>query len=67
MPKLAGIAALVIGALLLFYGLNERHSLGSRMKEVLTGSPTDHSTLLIISGVVCAVVGAGLLAMRPKT
>ena len=66
MTKIAAIAALVLGAVLLFYGVNEKNSFGSRVKELFTGSPTDHSTLLIACGAVCAAVGVGLFVFRKK-
>ena len=67
MSKILAIAALVLGAVLLFYGINEKNSFGSRVKEVFTGSPTDHSTLLIATGAACAAIGVGLFVFGKKS
>jgi hypothetical protein len=62
--KAIGIAMLVIGAILLIYGINASDSLGSEVKEVFTGAPTDQSIWLIVGGVLLAVLGLVAVA-RP--
>lgn len=57
MNKLLSIAILVVGIILLIYGLNAGDSLASEAKEVVTGTPTDKSMILIIVGVVGIIVG----------
>lgn len=66
MMKALGIAGVLIGALLLFYGLKERDSLQSQVKEVVTGSPTDHSMLLLTGGGGLVALGLGLLVFGKK-
>jgi hypothetical protein len=66
MMKIAGLGAIVLGAVLLFYGLTERQSLTSQVKEVFTGTPTDHSVLLIASGGGLVAVGLGLAVFGKK-
>jgi hypothetical protein len=62
--KAVGIAMLVVGAVLLIYGINASDSLGSEVKEVFTGTPTDKSIWLIVGGVLLGVLGLVALA-RP--
>ena len=52
-----GIALLVGGVILLFFGFNESESFASEVSEVFTGSPTDRSIWMIVLGSVTAVVG----------
>lgn len=67
MPKILGLGALVIGAILLFYGLSERDSVTSQVKEAFTGSPTNNSVLLMASGGGLAVIGLGLLVLGKRS
>lgn len=57
MNKPLSIALLIIGIVLLLYGINAQDSLASNTKEVLTGTPTDKSMWLIILGVIGIIVG----------
>lgn len=59
-----GIALLVGGAVLLFFGLNASQSFASDVSEAFTGSPTDRSMWMLVSGSV-AVVAGGLMAFVP--
>lgn len=52
-----GIALLVGGVILLFFGFNESQSFASEVTEVFTGSPTDRSMWMIVLGSVTAVAG----------
>ena len=57
MNKPLSIAILVIGVILLIYGLSAGDSIASNVKESVTGTPTDKSLWLIIGGVLGIVVG----------
>ncbi|HEX2861932.1 MAG TPA: DUF3185 family protein [Lacunisphaera sp.] len=57
MNKTLYIAILVVGVILLLFGLNAQDSLVSSTKEAVTGTPTDKSMGLIICGVVGIVIG----------
>lgn len=61
MNKAIGIALLVVGVILLVWGVNASDSIGSELSETFTGSPTDKSIWLIIGGVVSGITGLGLL------
>jgi len=57
MNKAASIAILVVGVILLIFGINAHDSLASSAKEVVTGTPTDRSMWLIILGVIGIIIG----------
>ncbi len=57
MSKPVSIALLIIGVVLLLYGLSAGDSLASEAKEAFTGTPTDKSLFLIIAGIIGIVVG----------
>lgn len=59
-----GIALLVGGVVLLVFGLNASQSFASDVSEAFTGSPTDRSMWLLVSGAV-AVVAGGLMTLGP--
>jgi hypothetical protein len=63
MNKPIAIALLIVGIVLLVYGINAHDSIASSTKEALTGTPTDKSMWLIILGIVGIVTG-GLGALR---
>ena len=57
-----GIALLVAGAVLVYFGYPASQSLGEQVHETFTGRFTDSTTWYFVFGVVAAV--AGLLVMR---
>ncbi len=57
MGKLIGIALLVVGALLLYWGYQTHESVGSQVTELVTGSPSDRSMWLLLGGAGCVIVG----------
>lgn len=59
-----GLALLVGGLILLYFGMNESQSFASDMSEMMTGSPTDRSVWMLVAGGAAAVVG-GFLAFVP--
>ena len=61
MQKILGIAALVGGAILLYFGYTEYNSHASQLTEMVTGNPTDDAKYLLIGGAVAVIVGLGLL------
>ena len=65
MSKIPSIAFLIIGALLLIYGVNASESVSSSVTEAVTGAPSNKSIWLIALGVLGLVTGgAGLLFRR---
>lgn len=62
--KAIGIALLVVGVILLIFGLNASESIGSEVKEAFTGTPTDKSLWLIVGGSLLGVLGL-VAVLRP--
>jgi hypothetical protein len=58
MPQRAiGVALLVVGAILLVYGINASDSIGSEISEFFSGSPTDKTVWFLIGGAAALIVG----------
>lgn len=64
MSKSIALAVLVVGAVLLVWGINAYNSTGSEVTEALTGAPTDKSIWLIALGALGAIAGAVSLFRR---
>jgi hypothetical protein len=62
--KIAGIALLVLGLGLAYWGYQESSGLGSQMNELVSGSPGDNVMIKYIGGAVSAAVGAFLLVKK---
>ena len=62
MNRIVFVAILVIGVVLLVFGINAHDSIASNAKEAVTGTPTDKSIWLIVLGIAGIIVG-GLGAM----
>jgi LPXTG-motif cell wall-anchored protein len=63
MQSVGGIALLVVGVVLIIFGMNASASLGSRLSELFTGAPSDRTIWLLIAGVAAAVIGLGMLLL----
>ncbi|MDX2185831.1 MAG: DUF3185 family protein [Opitutaceae bacterium] len=57
MNKFTSLALLIVGIILLFFGLNAADSVTSEISEATTGTPTDKSMWLIILGVIALISG----------
>lgn len=57
MNKALSIALLIVGVVLLVFGINAHDSLASSAKEAVTGAPTDKSIWLIVLGLIGIIVG----------
>ncbi|MCS4307174.1 multisubunit Na+/H+ antiporter MnhB subunit [Rheinheimera pacifica] len=64
MNKILGLAILVAGIILLYFGYNEYNSAASQVTEVVTGSPTDNAIWFLIGGAIAAIVGLGVLLKK---
>ena len=62
MNKPISLILLIVGIVLIIYGVSAADSFGSDLSRFFTGSPTDKTIWLLIGGVVAAIVGAGGLA-----
>ena len=57
MNKPVAGALLVVGVLLLVFGVQASHSAASTVTKAFAGAPTDKAIWLIASGVVASVLG----------
>ncbi len=64
MTKIPAIALLVVGVILLVYGLNASNSFSSSVTQAVSGTPTDKSIWLIAVGVIGIVAGGVGLFFR---
>jgi hypothetical protein len=67
MNKTIGAAILVVGVILLFFGLSAGDSFASEFKEAITGNPTDRVIWLVVGGAALAVAGIVTLARSGRT
>jgi len=57
MNKPASIVLLVVGLILIGFGIQANHSLGSGVSRFFTGAPTDKTLWLLLGGAAAAVAG----------
>jgi hypothetical protein len=57
MNRIASIALLVGGVVLMIIGINATNSFSSDVSKFFTGSPTDKAVWMLIGGIVAAIVG----------
>jgi hypothetical protein len=60
MNKAIGLALLVVGIVLIVYGINASNSVSSNVSQTLTGAPTNKTMWLLIGGIASTIVGAVL-------
>lgn len=65
MNKGIGIALIVVGVILVVYGLNASDSAGSSISRFFTGAPTNRTLWLLLGGIGSAIVGA-VMTFRPS-
>lgn len=64
--KLAALVLVVVGGILLYFGYTASESALEAVTETVTGRYTDQTTMYLIGGAACAVVGVGLLLFGKK-
>ena len=64
--KSLGLVLLVIGAILLYFGLTATDSLVEQGVEAVTGRYTDNTMWYLIGGGIAAAAGLGLLVFGKK-
>ncbi len=64
--KLAALVLIVVGGILLYFGYNASLSALESFTETVTGRYSDQTTLYLIGGAACAVLGVGLLLFGKK-
>ena len=66
MNKIASLALLAGGIVLIVIGTNATNSFGSDVSRFFTGSPTDKAVWMLIGGIVASVVGLATLLLSQK-
>ena len=66
MNKIASLALLAGGIVLIVIGINATNSFGSDVSRFFTGSPTDKAVWMLIGGIVASVVGLATLLLSQK-
>jgi len=64
--KLAALVLIVVGGGLLYFGYSASESALESVTETVTGRFSDRTTMYLIGGAACAVVGASLLLFGKK-
>lgn len=59
--SMIGVALLVGGLILLFFGFNATQSAGEEISEALTGRYSDNTMFYLIGGGIAAALGAVML------
>jgi len=67
MPKIASLAILIVGVILLVYGLDAHGSVSSSISQAVSGTPTNKSIWLIALGSIGIVVGGFGCIFRSST
>lgn len=67
MNRPVSLALLVVGIILVIYGISASDSIGSQFSELFTGAPTDKAIWLLIGGAVAAIVGLAGVMRGSKT
>lgn len=62
--QIVGLALLVVGAILLYFGYQASQSMGEQVVESFTGRFTDSTTWYFVLGAVAVVVGLGLTVFK---
>jgi len=66
MNKGLSVGLLVVGILLIVWGVNASESFSSDVSRLFTGSPTDKAVWLLVTGIVAAIFGLFGLLRSPK-
>jgi hypothetical protein len=57
MNKPISIALLVVGIVLVIFGINATNSVSSDVSRLFTGSPTDKAVWMLIGGMAASIIG----------
>ena len=66
MNKIASLALLAGGLVLIIMGINATNSFSSDVSRFFTGSPTDKAVWMLIGGIVAAVGGLAMTLRSSK-
>ena len=60
-PRVFAVMFIIIGTVLLVFGVNAWHSAASEVSKAVSGTPTYKAIVLVCAGVVSIVIGSALL------
>ena len=66
MNKIASLALLVGGVVLMIIGIKATNSFSSDVSRFFTDSPTDKAVWMLIGGIVAAIAGLGMTLRGSK-
>ncbi len=66
MNKIASLALLAGGVVLIIFGIQATESFSSDVSKFFTGSPTNKAVWMLLGGIVAAVVGLGMSLRSSK-
>ncbi|WP_322105453.1 DUF3185 family protein [Paraburkholderia sp. J41] len=66
MAKVASIALIACGVVLLYFGGQSFHSFSNDMSRLFTGAPTNRTILLIVAGAAATLAGITGLALSGR-
>lgn len=64
MNKIVGLALVIAGAILLYFGYTEYNSTASQVTEMVTGNPTDNAIWYLVGGAIAAILGLGAILKK---
>lgn len=64
--RILGVVLLVVGVILLYFGLRATDSLGESISEGLTGKYSDETTWYLVGGAAAAITGGLLVFFGAK-
>jgi divalent metal cation (Fe/Co/Zn/Cd) transporter len=67
MNKTLSLGILIVGIILLIYGISASESLGSEFSRLFTGKPTDKTVWLLLGGIIATAIGASGLLRSSKS
>lgn len=66
MNKPVSIALLIVGVILVIYGINAGDSVASEVSEAVTGAPTNRTIWFLVLGIIAGLLGLFGLLRGPK-
>ncbi len=64
--KVAALVLIVVGAILMYFGYSASQSAFETLTETVTGRFSDQTTMYLVGGAACAVIGVGLMLFAKK-
>lgn len=66
MKNVSGLICLIAGGILIYWGYNMAHAVGSQLNDLVTGSPGDKPMLLYVGGAILSIAGLGQIVWKKQ-